>query len=206
MRLCLLFICVAASAHARPVSFLGSKMLMSQAQPMMVMASADATIFRRLSIGANYQWLLRKNETIQLGSLEANVLLFRHNADDWQANAFLTANAGVLFDDVVPRFGGVASVELDAESRHLYGLVTARYLSDFKGLNDFQLMARFGVAPLEGEFEDLIPWVIVQYQYMPSFANPHVITPLVRLMYQSFLCEVGISIRGEPMFNFSVEI
>lgn len=195
-------------AQARPVSFVGSKMPMLRAQPMMVEASLDFTPIRRLSIGATYDWMRRANsEELACAGVDLNFLLWRMNGEDLQANAFFLSTWGAL----VPPSGsiapaGILSIEADAESRRLYGLVQARVLRSTTGIEDRQLIARAGVAPFVGEFTEINPWIIVQYQYMPSFNRVHTITPMVRLMYLNILVEVGASLRGEPLVNFTAEI
>ena len=67
------------------------------------------------------------------------------------------------------------------------------------------MVARAGVAPFVAGFQDLNPFFVVQYQYMPRFAQPHVVTPMLRLLYRSALLEVGMSLRGEPLVNVTTE-
>ena len=108
-------------AEARPVSFVGSKMPMMRAQPMMVELSLDFTPIRRVSMGATYDWLRRANsEELSFAGFDLNVLLWRHNGDDVQANAFFLSTWGAMMpasDTIAP--AGLLSIELDAESRRL---------------------------------------------------------------------------------------
>jgi hypothetical protein len=183
-------------------------MPMLRAQPMMVEASVDVTPLRRLSIGATYGWLRRRpEEELSFAGLDLNLLLMRHNGEELQANAFLLTTTGVLHD---PRGAtspaAMASLEVDGESRGVYALAQARYLRSVAGTSDFQALGRLGVAPYQGEFDQLNPWIIVQYQYMPSFDRAHTITPMLRLMYRNVLLELGASLRGEPTVNFTGEL
>jgi hypothetical protein len=204
----LVFIFVASnlSAQARPVSFVGSTMAMAQIQPSMSLVSADYTFGRRISLGAQYQWLKRASDEIDFAGPEINVLLFRHNALDWQANIFLSGAFGAAFEAKQPLLAGVALLEADAESRRLYGLVSARFLQSGSGLQDFQMTARVGLAPVLAEANEINPWFILQYQYMPQFTNVHVVSPVMRLLYQGFLFEAGMSLRGEVFFNVAAEL
>lgn len=195
-------------AAARPVSFVGSKMPMLRAQPMMVEASVDVTPVRRLSVGATYDWLRRRpEEELSFAGLDLNLLLLRHNGEDLQANAFLLTTTGALRDaHGAWSPAGIVSLEIDGETRGIYVLAQARYLRSVSGTSDFQAMGRLGLATYPGEFDQLNPWIIVQYQYMPSFAQAHTITPMLRLMYRNTLFEIGASLRGEPMINFVAEL
>jgi hypothetical protein len=198
--------CSSISAQARPVSFKGSTMVMSTSQPTQVTLTADHTPFRRASFGVTYQWLSRADGVAQFLAPEVNLLGFRHNAHDWQANLFLTAAPGGLRSANTTSPAGLASVEADAESRRWYVLGAARYLRSTQDFSDFQATGRVGLAPFVAEFDQINPWVILQYQYMPGFQNRHVITPMVRLLYQGVLLEVGASLRGEWTVNFSAEL
>jgi len=196
-----------ADAYARPVSFKGSTMVMSQSQPMMVTVAADHTPVRWFSFGGTYQWMHRATSHADFLGAELNFLAFRWNEQEWQANAFLTLAAGGLRDRSRPLdFAGLIAAEADAESRHLYVLVSGRYLRGLGGFEDPQLLGRVGVAPFAAEYEEINPWVVLQYQYMPRFSQPNVVTPMLRLLYRSVLLEVGSSLRGEWVINFSAEL
>jgi hypothetical protein len=196
----------ASSAFARPVSFVGSTMFMAQAQPFMASVSVDHTFFRRLSFGLQYQWLKRTAGEVDFAGPEFNLLLFRHNADDWQANVYLSGALGASFEARRPYLSGYGSIEADAESRQLYALASARILQTQNGVQDVQAMVRVGFSPVLAEADQLVPWVLLQYQYMPGFQNPHMISPVVRLLYQGFLLEAGVSIRGDVFFNVAAEV
>ena len=127
-------------------------------------------------------------------------------AIDWQANLFLTAAPGGLKHEGSVSGAGLAAIEADAESRRWYVLGAARYLRSLQGFEDFQATGRVGLAPFLAEFEQINPWVVLQYQYMPGFQNKHVVTPMLRLLYQGVLLEVGSSLRGEWTVNFSAEL
>ncbi len=194
------------SALARPVSFVGSTMFMAQAQPFMATASVDHTFFRRLSLGLQYQWLKRTAGDVDFAGPEFNLLLFRHNADDWQANLYLSGALGASLEKKTPFVSGYGSIEADAESRQLYALASARILQTTSGVQDLQALARVGFSPVLAEADQLSPWVVLQYQYMPGFQNPHMISPVVRLLYQGFLLEAGVSFRGDVFFNVAAEV
>lgn len=179
---------------------------MAQVQPWMAIVSADHTFFRRVSLGVQYQWLKRPSGEVDFAGPEFNVLVFRHNADDWQANVFLTGAFGASFEGRQPFFAGYGALEADAESRRFLVLASGRFLQTSSGQRDWQVLARVGFAPVVAEADQLNPWVMLQYQYMPGFAAPHVISPVVRLLYQGFLFEAGVSLRGEVFFNVAAEV
>jgi hypothetical protein len=202
-----MLVALAATAQARPVSFVGSRMPMLAAQPMMVGTSVDFTPTRWLSSGLGYTWMHRRDGDVQYANAELNLLLHRWNLDDAQANAYLLTTAGALWrpESLVDPAGSVG-LELDAETRTLYGLVQGRYLRSLGGYDDTQVLARFGAAPFTSEYDELNVWIILQYQWMPRFHTQHVVTPMVRLMFKSLLLEFGSSVHGEWLFNFTSEL
>lgn len=181
-------------------------MAMTQLQPGMATASVDHTFARHLSLGVQYQWLNRSEGQLDLVGAEFNLLMFRHNAENWQANVFLTGAVGASLEARRPFFSGYGALEVDAESRRVLALASGRFLQTGSGQTDWQLLGRVGVAPVLGEADQLNPWVIVQYQYMPGFGAPHVVSPVVRLLYQGFLVEAGMSFRGDVFFSFAAEV
>ncbi len=206
LRIFFVLTCWASTVLARPVSFVGSTMGMAQVQPWAAIASIDHTFFRRVSVGVQYQWLNRTSGELNFSAPEVNVLLFRHNAEDWQANLFLTGAAGMSIEARHPFFAGYGALEADIESRRFLALASSRIFQSFSGQRDWQMLARVGFAPVVAEADQLNPWVMLQYQYMPSFATPHVVTPVVRLLYQGFLFEAGMSFRGDVFFNVAAEV
>jgi len=193
-------------AAARPVSFVGSKMVMLTGQSMMASLSLDATLTRGMAAGASYGWMRRREDTLDFAAADLNVLLWRLNGEGFQANAFALANAGALLEQGMARPAGAVTLEVDVESRRLYALVQARYLRSWDGqAEDLQVLGRVGVAPFLADFKEINPFFIVQYQYMPRFAQVHVVTPMLRLLYKSVLLEVGMSLRGEPLVNVTSE-
>jgi hypothetical protein len=181
-------------------------MAMSTSQPMMTTLTVDHTPFRRVSFGLTYQWLNRMDGELDLVAPEVNVLAFRHNALDWQANLFLTGAAGAVWRQRSANPAGLVMIEADAESRRWYVLGAARYLRTLNGVQDLQALGRVGLAPFVAEYEQINPWFVVQYQYLPAFHHRHMVTPMIRLLYQGVLLEVGASLQGMWSLNFSAEL
>jgi len=197
---------LAIEAGARPVSFVGSKMVMLSGQSMMSSLTVDTTLSRGFALGATYGWMQRQQDVLDYVAADLNVLLWRLNGQGYQANAFLLGNVGALLGRGGVRPAGAVSLEVDAESRRFYGLAQVRYLRSLDGrTEDVQGLARVGVAPFLAGFTEINPFFVVQYQYLPRFAQAHVVTPMLRLLYRSVLLEVGISLRGEPLVNVTTE-
>lgn len=201
----LYFLC--GEAFARPVSFVNSTMVMANGQPMMSGLTVARTISRKFAFGLAYQWLNRGRDRVNLLAQEVSFLAFRHNALEWQANLFASLGVGGLkLTAEDPREAGFVALEADTESRRWYGSASGRYLVSRQRFEDLQATVRAGWAPVPGEFDRLNPWVVLQYQYMRQFRNRHVVTPMLRLLYQNIAFELGVSFRGEVSFNFSAEL
>lgn len=168
--------------------------------------TVDTTLVRGLALGATYAWMRRREDVVDFAAADLNVLLWRLNGQGYQANAFLLGNVGALLERGAVRPAGAVSLEVDAESRRFYALAQVRYLRSLDGrTEDLQALARVGAAPFVAGFTEINPFFIVQYQYLPRFTQAHVVTPMVRLLYRSVLLEVGISLRGEPLVNVTLE-
>jgi hypothetical protein len=203
----LLGVMLHGTARARPVSFLNSTMVMFNGQSMTSGLTIARTISRRFAFGLTYQWLDRGKDRLNLLAQEVSVLAFRHNALDWQANGFATVGLGGLKStEEEVRELAMVSFEADAESRRWYLAASARYIVSRARFEDLQTTLRAGWAPVLGEFDRLNPWVVLQYQYMRQFRNRHILTPMVRLLYQNVAVELGMSLRGEASINFSAEL
>ncbi len=193
-------------AWGRPVSFLDSTMVMATGQPMMSGLSLARTISRRFSFGLSYLWMNRRRDRVNLLAQEVSLLAYRHNALNWQANAFATVGIGGLKSVGDIREMALVAVEADAESRHWYLSANSRYILSRQKFEDLQAALRAGLAPFVGEIDQINPWVVLQYQYMHQFRNRHVLTPMLRLLYQNIALEMGTSFRGEWTVNFSAEL
>lgn len=205
----LLLLCLfgfGGTAWSRPVSYVDSTMIMTTGQPMMSGLTAARTISRQFAFGLTYLWLNRGRDRVNLLAQEVSFLAYRHNALNWQANVFATIGMGGLKSVGEIREMALVAVEADAESRRWYVAASSRYVLSRQKFEDLQATARAGFAPVEGQFDKLNPWVVLQYQYMRQFRNRHVLTPMLRLLYQNVALELGTSFRGEFTINFSAEL
>ena len=135
-----------------------------------------------------------------------NQLLFRLNTIYSQMNVYSKIGVGVVVDinesSYFPK--GDISVAGDFETRRFFVSYDIGGEAIEK-VDSFALYhkARLGIAPYVADFGSLHTWLMIQASYNVSKDNT-VFTPIVRLFFSYYLLEVGMSHRGEPVFNFIV--
>ena len=106
---------IPGTASARPVTYPGGQMSMTEVDGSAVSTQVDYTLNRRLAVGG-YVLTEQDGDRISVGAI-ANVLLVRKNTADSQANVYLMAGAGPSW---LRRPGGgretVASAQIGAEA------------------------------------------------------------------------------------------
>jgi hypothetical protein len=188
----------AGSAQARPVTFPGGWMSMTEVDGSAVITQVDRTMTRNLAIGA-YALTESDGDRRSAGVL-ANLLLMRRNTPDSQANVYLMAGAGPSWlrrpggrrDSVA---SGMAGAEVDWETRRWF-VGAATRLSVVDGDTELGWRARLGVAPYIAGSGRLHTWTMLQVGRSPIEGREVEVTPLIRLFKGSVLAEAGVSHRG----------
>jgi len=188
----------AGAAHARPVTYPGGWMSMTEVDGSAVTTQVDRTLDRRLAVGA-YALTEAGGDRRSAGAL-VNLLLVRDNTADSQANVYLMAGAGPSWlrrpgrgRDAVA--GGFAGAEADWETRRWF-VGAATRLSVVGGDAELGWRARLGVAPYVAGSGSLHTWAMLQVGRAPIEGRDVEVTPLVRLFKGSVLAEAGVSHRG----------
>lgn len=194
-------------ALARPLPFKGGASLMGVASDDWVESHVIYAPWRRLGIGAMYIWLKEQPDSVEQQFVlpHLTLLLQRWNDDDFQANLYLTGGLGLVNNFNTTKYAYVLSADADIESRRLYFSVLGRTIRS-PDVVDFDLLqGRIGIAPYLANFAELNTWLVLQTDYTPNRNNELTLTPLLRFFYHSVLWEMGMSLRGSPVFNFIVE-
>ncbi len=135
-----------------------------------------------------------------------NQLLFRYNTIYSQMNMYSKIKVGVVSDIFESAYSpkGAVSFAGDFETRRFF----VSY--DIEGeaietVDSFFLyqQARLGIAPYVAKFGSLHTWLMVEFSY-DTFKNDPVFTPIIRMFFSYYLWEIGVSHRGDPVFNFIV--
>ncbi len=149
------------------------------------------------------QWRFgQEKKNNELALMKLNHLLWRHNGEDSQSNAYLHAGYGVEdqeFSRKNTRGAFLLGGEGDFETRD--------YFTSFKYYQFSELalsQARIGLSPSRQPFDKLQTWLMLQGMHIKDLKEAVMVTPLVRFFYQNVMWEMGSSTRGEWMLNFMV--
>lgn len=189
---------LAGVAHARPVTYPGGRMSMTEVDGSAVTTQADYTLNRQVAVGA-YALTEASGDRVAAGAL-VNFLLVRKNTADSQANVYLMAGAGPSWlrragpgrDTVASGFVGA---EADWETRRWF-VGAAGKLSVVGDEAELGWRARLGMAPYIAGSGRLHTWTMLQVGRSAIAGREVEVTPLVRLFKGSVLAEAGLSHRG----------
>lgn len=196
---------------ARPVTYPGGSMSMTEVSGSTVTTQVDHTFTPRFAAGV-YGLSESGGDRLSTG-LVANFLFMRKNTADSQANAYLMVGAGPSWvrrghgqSSQMPSAGthrdardveasGWATLEADWETRRLFfgGQATASVVGD-----DVQggYRLRAGVAPYVAGSGALHTWLFLQAGRVAVPGRRFEVTPVVRLFKGPVLAEAGVSHRG----------
>lgn len=188
----------AGAAQARPVTYPGGWMSMTEVDGSAVTTQVDRTLNRRLAIGA-YALTEQSGDRLSTGGL-LNVLLMRKNTADSQANIYVMAGGGPSWvrrqdrgrDTVASGFAGA---EADWETRRWF-VGAATKLSVVGNGTELGWRTRIGVAPYIAGSGSLHTWAMLQVGRSTIPGRDVEVTPLVRLFKGSVLAEAGVSHKG----------
>ena len=193
----------AAPAFARPISYPGGWMVMTENDGIRNAAQLDYTVTPLIAFGARTEY--GRDENYQIHTLTMNNRLWRGNYPDSQANIFLMSGLGYAFENGGSETSPAAftGIEADWEDRRFFvnyqNKVT--YAGDID--REFSQSARIGVAPYIGEAGDLHTWLMIQTDHRPEAGDKFEVTPLVRLFKGTDLLEAGMSNQGRVLFNYT---
>lgn len=198
---------------AKPVSYVGGTMLMQENDASQRTVGVDYTIAPNMAVALHVQEHTRGSPFVMLGP-QINLLLKRWNMEDAQGNIFTMTGAGTTIDRGDMRPAVWTGVLADYETRRIFLSYEGR-LMYAKGVEKSAWQrARVGFAPYLANYEELNTWLMVQVdRYDEKHLSGHHfstlpktdVTPIVRLMYKTFLMEGGVSVRGKFMFNWIMQ-
>jgi hypothetical protein len=189
----------ATAGQARPVTYPGGSMSMTEVDGSFVITQVDHTLNRNLAVGA-YALTENEGERRSAGVI-ANVLLMRKNTEDSQANIYLMGGAGPSWvkEAGIPgrdtKASGFAGVEADWETRRIF-VGGAAKVSIVGNDTEVGWRTRVGVAPYVANSGSLHTWLMLQAGRSAISGRKTEITPLVRLFKGPVLAEGGVSHRG----------
>lgn len=190
---------LAPAAYARPVTYPGGSMSMTEVDGSTVLTQVDHTLRRDLAVGA---FGLREQGGDRLATgIVVNYLAMRKNTADSQANAYVTAGFGPSWSrrsngrrEGAEASGWVAG-EVDWETRRVFvgGMAKASIVGE-RVEPGWRLRA--GVAPYVAESGHLHSWLFLQVGRSAEPGARTELTPLVRVFKGPVLAEAGVSLTG----------
>lgn len=142
-------------------------------------------------------------KTREMAELTYTRLLQRWNVERAQANAWFIGGVGAIrgndFGD--SRTLVAPGVQLDYETTRLYFAGLAR-LYRARGLNHDYGAARAGFSLYEAEFEETLPWFLIEARHMRGLSRGVEVTPMLRMISKRWFLEIGVNTEGNPRFNF----
>ena len=197
---------VATNAEARPVSYQGGWTLIEETDRQSTALWLHYSLNPSLSLGWRSEW--DRQEDVMFNGPQATYLAKRWFGENYQANLYGFANAGVL-SDVSGRGRGsnsavMAGILTDWETRRLFVSYRARIAEGGDLTSSFMQAARVGFAPYEGDTGDLHTWVMVELDHRPDNDETIGVTPLLRFFKGPALFEAGWSVTdNEPLLTFT---
>jgi hypothetical protein len=191
---------------ARPVSYPGGYTIMQKHNADFTSLHAHYSPTARYSIGMRSEYWRTGDHW--LTSVAVNNLLKRWNLPEAQANLYLQSGIGVAYSDSGERDPseplGYTGLSSDWENRRFFfqyrfRLIEAGYIDR----RAFQ-QGRVGVAPYVGDYGDLHTWIMLQVDHMPGTDETIRLTPLIRFFKDVYMWEVGVSNRGDVLFNSTI--
>lgn len=198
--LLLLVLCLLPSAAAaNPVSFKDGWGLMPSYGGDWSDLQINYSYSNRASVGLAHFYRDGEDSTANFGIGEFNYLFKRWNELESQANMYGSLGLGGVDDSHAGSdLAGYAAFQADYETRRIYTVLGYDSLFAANGVDFHRIRARAGVAPYLAPFDELNTWVVLQVEWMPEMEEEVVVTPLVRLFYNNFALELGVSLEGAP--------
>ncbi len=194
------------TSQAHPVSFKGSTGIMGHHSPFMA--------HNQINYSFEYWWALGvhhfqnpQDQDLKASVVTSNFLLKRWNGKSFQSNLYALVGGGISTLDGIEQKGtGAVGLQYDIEDRRYYFLAKHMNLLTKEDSAFYQSVVRVGIAPYEGDFDELHAWLILEWrknEWGQGFVMEDT-TPMLRFFYQNLLFEIGQSFRGLTRFNYII--
>lgn len=203
--ICLALMIIAKNAYARPVSYPGGWTLMQMNDGDRNSLHFHYSPSAKYSVG--YKGEYWRKEKWQLHTIQTNYLLKRWNQPAAQANLYLKSGLGFAYSDFESfnsktEPAGFIGIATDWENRRFFTSYENRAYHAGDIDKFFIQTARIGVAPYIGDYGDVHTWLMLQVDHnAKKEGEEFTITPLIRVFYDVYLFEAGVSNEGDGLFN-----
>ncbi len=198
-------------ALAKPVSYVDGTAIMQENDEGGSSAGIHYTVTPWMAVAFHAQRHTRASEFTMLGP-QLNFLVKRWNLPDGQGNLYTSVGGGTVIENGDMRYAAWTGFLADYETRRFYSSYELRLMYADRTAKSAWQRARIGVAPYLGSYDEINLWLMLQVdrrdeKHAVGHAHgplppPMAVTPLIRLVYKTFLVEGGVSTRGKVMFNW----
>ncbi|MFT6071815.1 MAG: hypothetical protein ACJARD_001479 [Alphaproteobacteria bacterium] len=191
--------------YARPVSYPDGWTLMTNHDAFENDLHIHYTPNINYSVG--YKGIYFQENNAQFHGIQFNYLLKRINKRASQANFYLKSGIGMHHIDNDNAFAGFTGFAADWEDRDYFVMYENRLFESANLDRNFMQKSRIGITPYVGDYGDLHTWFMLQAMHRPNSLDNKdkvTITPMFRFFKDDYLGEVGVSSRGQFMFNLII--
>ncbi len=206
IKILLISIFSAFQLNAHPVIYKGGFDVETESSPMMTNIMTAYTFHSQASVGIEYFKYLPASlpGSREFYFAKFNYRPFRLNADDSQANIYLSVGTGLQRKDNELTSSSIGEFHADWESRDYYVSGFQKYIS-LKDEDPLWLSrARLGFSPFRADYNDVNIWFITQFE--KTNGEHWETTPLMRTFYKNILWELGASLNGNYLLNFMIHL
>jgi len=189
-------------AYANPVSFKDGWGVMPSSGKGWRDLQVNYSVTNKYAFGLSEYYRKGRDSKADFGIGQFNYLIERWNEMESQANIYASVGIGGRHDSVHDDgFAGYGALGADYETRRIYTLLAGESLQSANGVDFNRIRYRAGIAPYKAGFESLQTWLFLQVEYTPEMDDKVKTTPLVRLFYNNYALEVGVSLDGDPFLG-----
>ena len=195
----------ATSVQAAPMSFKDSVTVMGDFGPNTKELAANYALTARDALGAGLVYMRSDDYGRDRTAVEAiyTRLIKRWNMPDAQANFWFIGGIGSVRGNDFSGDRAVATpgFEADYETTRIY--VVAQYrMFRAKQLQHDTAMARVGFSFYEVDYDQLQPWFVLEARRTKGLSDKIEVTPMLRLVQNRFVIELGVNTSRQWRANF----
>ena len=189
-----------------PTSFEGSKGIMGYHSPVMNHGQINYSYRYWFAVGAHHFNIPTNGQNRFANFLSTNFLLKRWNGPSYQGNLYAVLGLGHSQFSKESLGAGLSKIQFDIEDRDYYFLTSYSRIDTEEQRHFQDMMARIGLSPYVGKFDDIHTWLILEYRAQEVLDEGifEDLTPFLRIFYKNLLFEIGQSFKGNTRFNYII--
>lgn len=197
-------LCAATWAHAGPMGFKDSTMVMGDFSPNWREGWANYAFTPRDAVGAGGLWMRSDDQRRTRTFTEATYtrLVKRWNGEHSQANVWFVMGAGPVKgnDFAGSRTMLAPGISVDYETTRVYVSAMAR-LYRAQGINHDYGSLRAGFSLYEVDYDEVQPWLVLEARRMKALSDRVEITPMLRLIHNRYFVDIGVNNAKQGRLN-----